>query len=153
MREFMTDTSDIILAAGRGVSEEGAGLLRELAELINGEAVATRGAVEKGLFPYEAEVGIGGKKVFPILYVSFGTSGAYFHMAGVKTDCPVVTINKDHRARSMEIADHAICAEANSVLADMVSEIKAWPETDRNNVEKVVDWFLHYCATSKSAIE
>lgn len=119
-----------VIAGGRGLRDsEGISLLRELACLLNGEIIATRGAVEDGLLEEWRLVGMSGSKIRAELYLAFGVSGAHFHTVGVKGDPVIFAVNTDPRARILELADWSIIGDAKDILEKLLVKCRQNRET------------------------
>ncbi len=127
----------IVIAAGRGLKPEALSLFYELAELLQAEIAAARGAVEDGLLGPELLVGMSGKKIRADLYLAFGLSGSNFHTAGIKGNPKILAVNTDPRARIMELADCSIIGDAAAVLEELLKRCREQPERARNCLPKV----------------
>ena len=105
-----SESSDIIISAGKGISEK-TDKLKELAEILGGEICASRGLVDTGKLPYECQVGLTGKSVAPSVYIAIGISGAVQHTCAIEGAGTVIAINPDKDARIFEYADYGIITE------------------------------------------
>ncbi len=115
----------IIVAGGRGVGEEkGFQMLRELADLMDGEVAGTRVAVEEGWITSEEQVGQTGQSVRPELYIACGISGAIQHRAGMMHSRYILAINRDPRAAIFQVADWGIVGDVNEVVPEMIRQFK-----------------------------
>ena len=115
----------IIVAGGRGVGDEkGFQMLRELADLMDGEVAGTRVAVEEGWITSEEQVGQTGQSVRPELYIACGISGAIQHRAGMMNSRYIVAINRDPRAAIFQVADWGITGDLNEVVPEMIRQLK-----------------------------
>jgi len=101
------DSSDILVAGGKGVSEN-MDSLKTFAEKIGAEMCASRGLVDMGKVPYEMQVGLTGKTVSPKIYIAVGISGAVHHTCAIEGADTVIAINPDKDARIFEYADYGI---------------------------------------------
>ncbi len=114
-----------IVAGGRGVGDEkGFRMLRELADLMDGEVAGTRVAVEEGWITSEEQVGQTGQSVRPELYIACGISGAIQHRAGMMNSRYIVAINRDPRAAIFQVADWGIVGDLNDVVPEMIRQLK-----------------------------
>lgn len=101
--------AEIVAAGGRGAAGS-LDRLRELAEGLGAELAASRGLVELGLLPYEAQVGLTGRAVIPKIYLAVGISGAVQHTCAIEGAQFVVAVNPDRSARIFDYADYGVLA-------------------------------------------
>ena len=114
-----------IVAAGMGAGDkETFDMIKELAELLDGEVGATRFAVEAGWVAHDHQIGQTGRTVRPELYVGCGISGAVQHTAGMSASKMIVAINKDPNAEIFKIADYGIVGDVRKVVPAIISELK-----------------------------
>ena len=66
--------------------------------------------MDDGGAPYEAQVGLTGRAVAPVIYVAIGISGAVHHTCAIENAGTVVAINPDPDARIFDYADYGIAA-------------------------------------------
>ncbi len=117
--------ADVIVAGGKGVGgKEGFEILRELAQLLNGEIGASRLAVELGWIPYEHQVGQTGKTVRPKVYFAFGISGAIQHRAGMQNSDFIIAVNSDPSAPIFKIADLGVIGDWKEVALALIEALK-----------------------------
>ena len=119
------EEAEIIVSGGRGVgSEEGFGVIRELADVLGATVGASRAAVDEGWIPRAHQVGQSGKIVAPKLYIACGISGAAQHVSGITGSDYIVAINKDEDAPIFEISNIAIVGNCVDALKIMIEEVK-----------------------------
>ena len=99
--------SEIVFGFGKGAAED-IEKYKKLAEKYGAETGASRGAVDMGLAPYEAQIGLTGKNISPKVYVACGISGAVQHTCGYERAGTVIAINPDKDARIFDFADYGI---------------------------------------------
>ncbi len=113
--------NDIIVAGGRG-ARHCFGLVERLAERI-GVLGASRSAVDLGLAPYEAQIGLTGRFVSPMLYLACGISGAVQHTCAIERAGTVIAINTDPEARIFTHADYGIVGDVAVTLENYFQKL------------------------------
>lgn len=105
---------DIIVTAGWG-AKDNLESVRSFAEKLGARMGASRKMVDMGRMPYEAQVGLTGRKVCPKVYIAVGVSGAVHHIAGMEQSGTVIAINPDKNAPVFEYADYGVLATAEDL--------------------------------------
>ncbi|MBQ0101630.1 MAG: FAD-binding protein [Firmicutes bacterium] len=113
MRTAEESSSPVILSCGTG-TKHCLGEVKKLADKLGAVVTASRAAVDAGLFPYSAQVGLTGRTVTPRIYVAVGISGAVHHMAGCRTAETVIAVNPDRNAPIFDGADYGIVTTAEN---------------------------------------
>jgi electron transfer flavoprotein alpha subunit len=122
------EEAKIIVAGGRGVGgPDGFGLVRELADELDGVVGATRAAVDSGWIAYSQQIGQTGKIVKPELYLALGISGAIQHKVGMQTAGNIVAVNRDPDAPIAEFADLLVVGDLFEVGAALLEQLRARP--------------------------
>lgn len=104
----------IVVTAGWG-AKDNLDTVRRFAQDLGAQLGASRKMVDMGLMPYEAQVGLTGRKVCPRVYIGVGVSGAVHHIAGMDQAGTVIAINPDKNAPIFDYADYGILTEAENL--------------------------------------
>ncbi|MGD9701745.1 MAG: mycofactocin-associated electron transfer flavoprotein alpha subunit [Acidimicrobiia bacterium] len=116
------DLSESARIVGGGAGLESAERFAELAGLataLGGSMGATRVITDRGWVRHERQIGTTGVVVAPKLYLAFGISGAVQHTSGLGQPDHIVSVNTDPHCPMMQLADLAVVADANAVLAEL----------------------------------
>lgn len=89
--------------------------IQSFASSIGAEICASRKAVDAGILPYEAQVGLTGKTVSPRLYLAVGISGAVQHLSGMSRSGCVIAVNPDPAAPIFSFADYGFVMRAEDL--------------------------------------
>jgi electron transfer flavoprotein alpha subunit len=126
------DAATVDLAEAGRIVGGGAGLrsaaqfeqLAELGRHLGASVGATRVITDRGWVGHERQIGTTGVVVDPDLYLAFGISGAVQHTSGLGDPDHVVSVNTDAHCPMMQLADLAVVADANEVLAELLGLIQ-----------------------------
>lgn len=118
-------TAPVVIGGGRGVgSEEGYGVLEELAGLMGGAVGGSRIATNNGWRPHADQIGLTGNRIAPELYIACGISGAIQHLVGCKGAKRILVINNDPEAPFFSKADYGVIGDLHEVLPAIIEELK-----------------------------
>src|SRR5262249_5307570 len=109
---------------GAGVPPDAYGELNRLRGLLGAELVGTRKVTDQGWLPRNRQVGLTGHSLSPRLYLTFGVSGKFNHLVGVRGAGTVVAVNTDPQAPVFDGADIGIVGDwrdAARLLTDAVA--------------------------------
>lgn len=106
---------NIVIGIGFG-AKESIPEIKEIAEKLGAEIVATRKMVDNDYLPYELQVGLTGKSVNPDVYIALGISGAVHHIAGMRQSGTVIAVNPDRDAPIFDYSDYGVVAQVNELL-------------------------------------
>ena len=127
------DVRTMDLAEARRIVGGGAGLqtaerfeqLDRFAAMIGGVMGATRVITDRGWVHHDRQIGTTGVVVDPIVYVSFGVSGAVQHTSGLGAPDHIISVNTDPHCPMMAMSDLAIVADANETLGELLHLLTA----------------------------
>ena len=117
--------ADLLVSVGRGIGEpENIDEIKELAELMGGVISCSRPVVDKNWLPKYHQVGTSGKSVKPKVYLAFGISGAFQHVAGISGAGTVIAINKDPKAPIFRAADYGVVDDLFKISNALKEKLK-----------------------------
>ncbi len=116
--------ADLLLSVGRGIGEaENIDKVKELADAMGGTLASSRPIVDKGWLPKYRQVGTSGKTVKPKIYIAFGISGAFQHVAGISGAGTIIAVNKDKKAPIFRVADYGVIDDLFNVVDALKKEL------------------------------
>lgn len=116
--------ADLLVSIGRGVGEEeNLKVMSELAEKMGGALSCSRPVVDKGWLPKYRQVGTSGKSVKPKVYLAFGISGAFQHVAGISGAGTVIAVNKDKKAPIFRVADYGVVEDVFKIANSLKDQL------------------------------
>ena len=123
--EKFIESADVLVVAGRGIKkEEDLAMIRELAELLDGQVACTRPLAEAGWVEAKCQVGLSGRTVRPKLIITCGVSGAIQFVAGMDhSDC-IVSINSDEKAPIFKTAHYCLVGDVYDIVPKLIEKIK-----------------------------
>lgn len=117
--------ADLLISIGRGIGEEeNIEELKELADSMGGTLSCSRPIVDKNWLPKYHQVGTSGKSVKPKVYLAFGISGAFQHIAGITGAGTVIAVNKDRKAPIFRVADYGVVDDLFNVANALKEKLK-----------------------------
>ncbi len=117
--------ADLLVSIGRGIGEqENIEGIKELAERMGGVISCSRPVVDKNWLPKYHQVGTSGKSVKPKIYLAFGISGAFQHVAGITGAGTVIAINKDPKAPIFRVADYGVVDDLFKIAEALKEKLK-----------------------------
>lgn len=116
--------ADVIVGVGRGIREQtNMPMIEELAKALGGVVACSRPIVDANWLTKDRQVGSSGKTVKPKLYIAIGISGAFQHIAGMKSSDTIIAINKDPNAPIFNEADYGIVDDLFKVVPVLKNKI------------------------------
>ena len=123
---FNLATEEVVVCLGNGLSgSDKLPKYQELADLLGGQLGCTRPIFDRGILPFKQMVGQSGVVVKPKLLISFGSSGAINHTAGMKDAGLIIAVNSDPEAAIFGVADYGIVGDMDTVCDMMIEALKA----------------------------
>ena len=123
-REVGIENADILVVAGRGVKKkEDLQLIRELAEVLNGDFACTRPLVECGWLEPKRQIGLSGRTVRPKLIITCGVSGSVQFVAGMNHSEKIFAINTDPKASIFKVANYAVVGDLYEIIPKLIGKI------------------------------
>ena len=101
----------ITVSAGKG-AKDALEAVHTFAKKYGAEIGASRAAVDMGLAPYEAQIGLTGKSISSDIYIAVGISGAVQHMCAAEGCGLIIAVNSDKNADIFDYADIGIVCDA-----------------------------------------
>ncbi len=124
-KEVGIENAEILVVAGRGVKKkEDLNLIRELAEVLNGDFACTRPLVENGWLEPKRQIGLSGRTVRPKLIITCGVSGSVQFVAGMEHSEKIFAINTDPKASIFKVANYAIIGDLYEIIPKLIAKIK-----------------------------
>ncbi|MGB0115139.1 MAG: mycofactocin-associated electron transfer flavoprotein alpha subunit [Ilumatobacteraceae bacterium] len=132
------DVQTMDLAEARRIVGGGAGLdteerftqLDQFAVSIGGVMGATRVITDRSWVHHDRQIGTTGVVVDPVLYLSFGVSGAVQHTSGLGHPEHIISVNTDPHCPMMVMSDLAVVSDANETLAELRRLLANEPEPE-----------------------
>jgi electron transfer flavoprotein alpha subunit len=117
--------AELLVSIGRGIGEEeNVEAMKELADLMGGVISCSRPVVDKNWLPKYHQVGTSGKSVKPKLYLAFGISGAFQHVAGLTGAGTVIAVNKDKKAPIFRVADYGVVDDLFKIVDALKEKLR-----------------------------
>jgi electron transfer flavoprotein alpha subunit len=124
-KEIGISDAEVIVAVGRALkSEKDMAMIKELAELLNGELAVTRPLIEAGWADAKRQVGLSGRTVRPKLIIACGISGAVQFTAGMNNSDYIFAINMDEKAPIFKVAHYGIVGDIYEIIPQLIEQIK-----------------------------
>lgn len=125
-REIGIEDAEVIIAAGRGLKKkEDLAMIRELAELLNGQIAGSRAVIEAGWLDPRCQIGLSGRTVKPKLIIACGISGAIQFVAGMSGSEKIIAINSDPDAPIFKVAHIGLTGDLYKIVPALIEKIKA----------------------------
>jgi electron transfer flavoprotein alpha subunit len=124
-KEVGIENAEILVVAGRGVKKkEDLKLIRELAEVLNGDFACTRPLVEGGWLEPKRQIGLSGRTVRPKLIITCGVAGSVQFVAGMEHSEKIFAINTDPKASIFKVANYAVVGDLYEIIPKLIKKIR-----------------------------
>jgi electron transfer flavoprotein alpha subunit len=125
IRELAGENGSVIVSGGRGIgSPDFFDRIKRLAELLSGEAGASRAVVDAGWAEKRYQIGQTGRRVSPDVYLAIGISGSVQHRVGIKDARHVIAVNQYPGAPIFEIAELGIIGDLTKIIPAMIEMLE-----------------------------
>ena len=115
----------VVISGGRGIkSEKDLDLLRQLADLLDGQLGCSRPLCDNGWMPHDTQIGQSGVTVKPDFILNVGVSGAGQYVSGMDQAGCVMSINYTHGAPIFGISHYGAVMDYRTVLPALLAELK-----------------------------
>ncbi|MBQ9479673.1 MAG: electron transfer flavoprotein subunit alpha/FixB family protein, partial [Selenomonadaceae bacterium] len=124
-KERGIENAEVLVVAGRGVKKkEDLNLIRQLADVLNGDYACTRPLVEGGWLDPKRQIGLSGRTVRPKLIITCGVSGSVQFVAGMQHSEQIFAINSDPKASIFKVANYAVVGDLYEIIPRLIDRIK-----------------------------
>lgn len=117
----------ILVSGGRGVSGKFE-MLKDLADLLEGDVGATRPPVDEGYIERERQVGQTGVMCRPKIVINCGISGAFHYVVGIQDADLIISINTDPEAPIFEFSDYCIIGDVEQIIPELIQNLEEMRE-------------------------
>ena len=87
--------------------------------------VGVRCTCQRGLLASGRELGVGGRRVAPDLYVVCGASGSVTHLGAVSPDAEIVAIDRDPAAPIFRAARWGLVGTIEDIVPGLLAALEA----------------------------
>lgn len=116
----------VVVAGGRGIKAEGdMEMLKELAELLDGQVASSRPLVDNGWLSHDKQIGQSGVTVTPNLMLNIAISGAVQYQLGMQKSKCIVSINQAEDAAIFDISHYGVVADYKKFIPALIEELKS----------------------------
>lgn len=112
------EEANVVVAAGRGVSEAGWNSINEVAGKLGGAVAWSRNFIDTGIVDSESNmIGTSGKSVKPAVFLGAGISGAAHFVVGMTKSKLIINVNKDEKAKIFNHSDYGVVGDAAKFMS------------------------------------
>lgn len=115
------EEANVVVAAGRGISDEQAWeSVNEAVERLGGAVAWSRNFIDLGMVDSEFNmIGTSGKSVKPDVFIGAGISGAAHFVCGMNKSKLVINVNKDEKAKIFNYSNYGVVGDAGKFLREL----------------------------------
>lgn len=111
-----------VIGVGRPVdTAESLARVQSLADRLGATLGGSRIAHFQGIVPKSRQIGASGKWISPDVYLTFGVSGASYHVMGIKGAKHIIAVNTDRDAPIFKLAELGIVADLEEVVGALLA--------------------------------
>jgi electron transfer flavoprotein alpha subunit len=116
--------ASVVLGIGMGVgSAENTAKIQDMARSIGASVATTRDVVHEGWLAQQLQVGISGRTIAPMVYISVGIKGAFNHTVGLQRSGVIIAINQNRRAVMFRSSDFGIVGTWEEFLPPLMEQL------------------------------
>jgi len=115
LRTEADEMKNLVFGVGMGAVDSLDRIL-DTANILGADVAASRVVVDRGILPYEKQVGLTGITISPEVYIALGISGAVHHIAGMSSAHTVIAVNTDRDAPIFKYADYGVLADVSEFI-------------------------------------
>jgi len=114
----------VVLGIGMGVgSADNTAKIQDMARSIGASVATTRDVVHEGWLAQQLQVGISGRTIAPMVYISVGIKGAFNHTVGLQRSGVIIAINQNRRAVMFRSSDFGIVGTWEEFLPPLMEQL------------------------------
>lgn len=112
------EEANVVIAAGRGVSEAGWKSINEVAGKLGAAIAWSRNFIDTGIVDSESNmIGTSGKSVKPAVFIGGGISGATHFTCGMTKSKLIINVNRDENAKIFNHSDYGVVGDAAKFMS------------------------------------
>ena len=115
----------VVIGIGMGVgSAEGLVRIQGMARSVGATLGTTRDVIHEGWLPQQLQIGISGRTIAPMVYISVGIRGAFNHTVGLQRAGVIISINTNRRAVMFRSSDFGIVGGWEEFLPPLINQLR-----------------------------
>ena len=105
-------------------SAEGLVRIQGMARSVGATLGTTRDVIHEGWLPQQLQIGISGRTIAPMVYISVGIRGAFNHTGGLQRAGVIISINTNRRAVMFRSSDFGIVGDWEEFLPPLIEQLR-----------------------------